>query len=119
MWAPICARPSRTTQPFEPLRVAQGQTEWLEAEIDRVNAHLDTLRSFVLPAGSPAAAHLHHARTVARRAERETAALAVTTPINENVLRYLNRLSDYLFVLARDANREAGGDVLWQPGEHR
>ncbi len=116
--ADLCT-PEQDDPPFEPLRVAQGQTEWLEAEIDRVNAHLDTLRSFVLPAGSPAAAHLHHARTVARRAERETAALAVTTPINENVLRYLNRLSDYLFVLARDANREAGGDVLWQPGEHR
>lgn len=116
--ADLCT-PEQDDPPFEPLRVATGQTEWLEGEIDRVNAHLETLRSFVLPAGSPAAAHLHHARTVARRAERETAALAVTTPINENVLRYLNRLSDYLFVLARDANREAGGDVLWQPGEHR
>jgi cob(I)alamin adenosyltransferase len=116
--ADLCT-PEQDDPPFEPLRVAEGQAQWLESEIDRVNAHLETLRSFVLPAGSPAAAHLHHARTVARRAERETAALAVTSPINENVLRYLNRLSDYLFVLARDANREAGGDVLWQPGEHR
>ena len=73
----------------------------------------------MLPAGSPAAAHLHHARTVARRAERETAALATAAPINVAVLQYLNRLSDYLFVLAREANHAAGGDVLWQPGEHR
>ena len=116
--ADLCT-PEQEEPPFEPLRVVEGQIDWLETEIDRVNAHLATLRSFVLPAGTPAAAHLHHARTVARRAERDTAALAVTTPINENVLRYLNRLSDYLFVLARDANREAGGDVLWQPGENR
>ena len=116
--ADLCT-PEQEDPPFEPLRVVGAQVDWLEAEIDRVNAELETLRSFVLPAGSPAAAHLHHARTVARRAERETAALAVTTPINEEVLRYLNRLSDYLFVLARDANREAGGDVLWQPGENR
>lgn len=116
--ADLCT-PEQDDPPFEPLRVVAAQTEWLEAEIDRVNANLDTLRSFVLPAGSPAAAHLHHARTVARRAERDTAALAVTTPINEHVLGYLNRLSDYFFVLARDANRDAGGDVLWQPGENR
>ena len=116
--ADLCT-PEQEDPPFEPLRVAAGQIEWLEAEIDRLNAGLETLRSFVLPAGSPAAAHLHHARTVARRAERDTAALAVTTPVNENVLRYLNRLSDYLFVLARAANRDAGGDVLWQPGENR
>lgn len=111
--------PEQDDPPYEPLRVVASQTVWLEQEIDRVNAALEPLRSFVLPAGSPAAAHLHHARTVARRAERDTAALASVTPVNEEVLRYLNRLSDYLFVLARDANREAGGDVLWQPGENR
>ncbi len=116
--ADLCT-PEQDDPPFEPLRVVPSQVDWLEAEIDRVNTNLETLRSFVLPAGSPAAAHLHHARTVARRAERDTAALAAHTPINEDVLRYLNRLSDYLFVLARDANREAGGDVLWQPGENR
>jgi cob(I)alamin adenosyltransferase len=116
--ADLCT-PEQEDPPFEPLRVADGQIAWLEAEIDRINAGLETLRSFVLPAGSPAAAHLHHARTVTRRAERDTAELAATTPINENVLRYLNRLSDYLFVLARAANRDAGGDVLWQPGENR
>lgn len=116
--ADLCT-PEQEEPPFEPLRVVPAQVEWIEAEIDRVNANLETLRSFVLPAGSPAAAHLHHARTVARRAERHTAELATHTPINEDVLRYLNRLSDYLFVLARDANREAGGDVLWQPGENR
>ncbi len=116
--ADLCT-PEQEDPPFEPLRVTEPQVEWLEAEIDRINAGLETLRSFVLPAGSPAAAHLHHARTVARRAERDSAALATAAPINETVLRYLNRLSDYLFVLAREANREAGGDVLWQPGEHR
>ncbi|AGM41647.1 ATP:cob(I)alamin adenosyltransferase [Spiribacter salinus M19-40] len=116
--ADLCT-PEMDDPPYEPLRVVTGQVEWLEAEIDRVNAGLETLRSFVLPAGSPAAAHLHHARTVARRAERETAALATGAPINVLVLQYLNRLSDYLFVLAREANHEAGGDVLWQPGEHR
>ncbi len=116
--ADLCT-PEQEDPPFEPLRVVSTQVEWLEAQIDQVNAGLETLRSFVLPAGSPAAAHLHHARTVARRAERDTAELAAHTPINEDVLRYLNRLSDYLFVLARDANREAGGDVLWQPGENR
>ncbi len=113
------ATPEQDDPPYEPLRVVASQTAWLEQEIDRVNAALEPLRSFVLPAGSPAAAHLHHARTVARRAERDTAALASITPINEEVLRYLNRLSDYLFVLARDANRGAAGDVLWQPGENR
>ena len=116
--ADLCT-PEQEDPPYEPLRVVAAQTTWLEQAIDQVNADLETLRSFVLPAGSPAAAHLHHARTVARRAERDTAALASMTPINEEVLRYLNRLSDYLFVLARDANREAGGDVLWLPGENR
>lgn len=116
--ADLCT-PEMDDPPFEPLRVVASQVEWLEQEIDRVNAGLETLRSFILPAGSAAAAHLHHARTVARRAERETAALAAAEPINEQVLRYLNRLSDYLFVIARDANRDAGGDVLWQPGASR
>ncbi|PWG61554.1 cob(I)yrinic acid a,c-diamide adenosyltransferase [Sediminicurvatus halobius] len=116
--ADLCT-PEMEDPPFEPLRVVASQVAWLEAEIDRVNANLETLRSFILPAGSAAAAHLHHARTVARRAERETAALAATEAINAEVLRYLNRLSDYLFVLARDANRDAGGDVLWKPGASR
>ncbi len=116
--ADLCT-PEVEDPPFEPLRVVAAQVQWLEQGIDAVNANLATLRSFVLPAGSPAAAHLHHARTVARRAERDVAALASMSPINEQVLQYLNRLSDYLFVLARDANREAGGDVLWQPGENR
>ncbi|MDR9433505.1 MAG: cob(I)yrinic acid a,c-diamide adenosyltransferase [Spiribacter sp.] len=116
--ADLCT-PEMDDPPYEPLRVVSAQVEWLEQAIDQVNTNLEPLRSFVLPAGSPAAAHLHHARTVTRRAERDTAELAAHTPINEAVLQYLNRLSDYLFVLARDANREAGGDVLWQPGENR
>ena len=116
--ADLCT-PEVEDPPYEPLRVLPSQVDWLEAEIDRINAGLETLRSFILPAGSPAAAHLHHARTVARRAERKSVELATAAPVNETVLRYLNRLSDYLFVLAREVNREAGGDVLWQPGEHR
>ena len=116
--ADLCT-PEVEDPPYEPLRVVEAQVEWLEQAIDTVNANLEPLRSFVLPAGSPAAAHLHHARTVARRAERDIAELAVQTPINAVVPQYMNRLSDYLFVLARDANREAGGDVLWLPGEHR
>jgi cob(I)alamin adenosyltransferase len=104
---------------YPPLRVVQGQIAWLEQEIDRINAGLETLRSFILPAGTPLAAHLHHARTVVRRAERRVSALMADTEINPQVLQYLNRLSDYLFVAAREANRGAGGDVLWQPGANR
>lgn len=101
------------------LRVCAAQVEWLEREIDRLNLSLETLRSFILPGGTPAAAHLHHARTVARRAERDIVALMDEEKINPVVLHYLNRLSDFLFVAARTANRAAGGDVLWVPGEHR
>lgn len=101
------------------LRVCAGQVDWLEREIDRLNAVLETLRSFVLPGGTAAGAHLHHARTVARRAERDIVALMDEERINPVVLRYLNRLSDFLFVAGRTVNGAAGGDVLWVPGEHR
>jgi cob(I)alamin adenosyltransferase len=101
------------------LRVDASQVERLEALCDRVNATLPNLTSFVLPAGSPAAAALHHARTVCRRAERAAVALADAEPVTPEALAYLNRLSDLLFILARAANRDAGGDVLWQPGETR
>jgi cob(I)alamin adenosyltransferase len=99
------------------LRVAAARISWLERRIDAMNAHLEPLRSFVLPAGSPAAAHLHFARAVVRRAERAVSALKDTPGewVNPQALAYLNRLSDYLFVMARLANRKAGGDVLWQP----
>jgi cob(I)alamin adenosyltransferase len=96
----------------ERLRVAPEQTEWLEQACDKVLAGLEPLRSFVLPGGTPAAAQLHVARTVCRRAERRV--LALGEEANPEVVRYLNRLSDLLFVLARQVN--AGEEPLWQPG---
>ncbi len=106
---------------FEPLRIVQSQVDRLEADIDRLNAELQPLSSFVLPAGHPAAAHLHLARTVCRRAEREAVRLAATDGerVSPEALKYLNRLSDLLFVAARWANAQAGGDVLWRPGATR
>lgn len=103
----------------ERLRLADTQSARLEAEIKAMNATLAPLRSFVLPAGAPAAAHAHLARTVVRRAERLTVALAAEEEVNAAVIRYLNRLSDHLFVLSRRFNAAAGGDVLWQPGATR
>lgn len=104
---------------YEPLRVTAGQVARLEAEIDAMNAALAPLRSFVLPGGSPAAAHLHLARTITRRAERCITALMEVEPVNPEALRYCNRLSDHLFVLARWVNDRGAGDVLWVPGAHR
>jgi cob(I)alamin adenosyltransferase len=101
------------------LRVAATQVERLEREIDRMNASLRPLDSFILPGGSAAAAHLHLARTVVRRAERLVSDLAQREPINPEALRYLNRLSDHLFVLGRRANDNGGRDVLWLPGANR
>jgi cob(I)alamin adenosyltransferase len=99
------------------LRVGPEYTEWLEQALDEVNAGLEPLRSFVLPGGTPAAAHLHICRTVCRRAERR--ALAVGEGANPEVLRYLNRLSDLLFVLSRGTNaRNPAGEPLWEPGAH-
>ncbi|MFD2251570.1 cob(I)yrinic acid a,c-diamide adenosyltransferase [Pseudochelatococcus lubricantis] len=108
-------------QPFEALRVVEAQVERLEREIDAFNAALAPLRSFVLPGGSPAAAALHVARTVCRRAERVAVALAAREPgqVSPVALRYLNRLSDLLFVLARAANDNGALDVLWRPGANR
>ncbi len=102
-----------------PLRIVAAQVERLEGEMDRLNADLAPLESFVLPGGNPAAAYLHLARTVARRAEREMTALAESEPLNPESLRYVNRLSDLLFVLARHANARGAGDVLWKPGANR
>jgi cob(I)alamin adenosyltransferase len=101
------------------LRVADTQSLRLEAEIAAMNAALPPLRSFVLPAGCAAAAHAHLARTVVRRAERLVVALAAAEEVNAAVIRYLNRLSDHLFVLSRHLNAAAGGDVLWVPGATR
>ncbi len=101
------------------LRVSAVQVERLEQEIDAFNAELAPLNSFVLPGGSAAAAHLHLARTVARRAERRVTLLADSESVNPEALRYLNRLSDLLFVLARHANDIGRADVLWTPGANR
>jgi cob(I)alamin adenosyltransferase len=99
----------------ERLRVLPQQTQWLEERCDAINAELPALHSFVLPGGTPAAAHLHVARTVCRRAERLT--IACGHELNSEVLRYLNRLSDLLFILSRGAN--SGDEPLWQPGAFR
>ncbi|MDO9711561.1 cob(I)yrinic acid a,c-diamide adenosyltransferase [Paracraurococcus lichenis] len=99
------------------LRVSIGQCLRLEQEIAAMNAALPPLRSFVLPGGSPAAAAAHLARTLARRAERAVVALAAAEALNPELVRYLNRLSDHLFVLARRLNGNGAGDVLWVPGD--
>lgn len=106
---------------YEPLRVIAAQVDRLEQEIDAMNARLEPLRSFVLPAGTALAAHLHLARTIARRAEREMVALTrqPAEPVNPVAIRYVNRLSDLLFVMARIANDEGRSDVLWTPGKNR
>jgi len=101
------------------LRIQASQVERLEREIDALNAELKPLDSFVLPGGTPCAAHLHLARTVTRRAERLAAALAVRETVNGEALKYLNRLSDHLFVLSRHVNDKGAGDVLWTPGANR
>lgn len=100
------------------LRIVPAQTDRLEREIDTMNADLPALDSFILPGGTPLAATLHLARTITRRAERLVAALAVAETVNPEAVKYLNRLSDHLFVLSRVANRPAG-DILWQPGANR
>ncbi|OCO99649.1 MULTISPECIES: cob(I)yrinic acid a,c-diamide adenosyltransferase [unclassified Ensifer] len=106
---------------YEPLRIVAAQVTWLETEIDRLNAELEPLRSFVLPAGSPASAALHVARTVARRAERQMVALANVAGeiVSSEAIAYINRLSDFLFVAARSANDKGQADVLWIPGKNR
>ena len=101
------------------LRMVPAQVDRLEAEIDAMNARLEPLRSFILPGGSALAAHLHHCRTVARRAERLTVELSALETVNEAAIRYLNRLSDWFFVAARIANDDGRADVLWVPGANR
>jgi len=101
------------------LRVQPSQTERLEHEIDAMNAELGPLTSFILPGGSEAAAWLHLARTVARRAERRMTQLAVRQTVNPEAIKYINRLSDHMFVLARRLNDNGAADVLWVPGANR
>jgi len=103
------------------LTVTDKQVAWLEREIDRLNAEIAPLRSFILPGGSAAAAHLHLARTVCRRAERLIAELKEKPQetVTPEALKYVNRLSDYLFVASRYANVKGTADVLWKPGENR
>ena len=101
------------------LRMTDAQVDRLEKEIDAMNERLEPLRSFILPGGSPLSAHLHHCRTVARRAERLAVALSAEESVNRPALIYLNRLSDWLFVAGRIANNDGKEDVLWVPGANR
>ncbi len=101
------------------LRIVASQIARLEAEIDAMNDALAPLSSFILPGGTEAAARLHLARAIARRAERAAVAAAATRPLNPLALAYLNRLSDHLFVATRHLNSAAGGDILWKPGATR
>jgi cob(I)alamin adenosyltransferase len=104
---------------YEPLRIIDAQTARLESEIDTLNTHLDPLRSFVLPGGSAASAYLHLARTVSRRAERLMVELSKRESVGAAALKYINRLSDFLFVAARFANDQGKSDILWVPGQNR
>lgn len=115
------ATPDAPDLGYTPLRIVQSQVDRLEHDLDALNAGMGALTSFILPAGPPLSAHLHLARTVCRRAERGAAALLEAEPegVSPAALRYLNRLSDYLFVAARHAAAGAGGDVLWRPGATR
>jgi len=118
--ADLCV-PIEENPKYPPLRVTQSQVDWLEGQIDRMNAELSPLTSFILPGGSPAAAFLHQARTVVRRAERLVVEL-LSTPdeaVNRLVLVYLNRLSDLLFVMSRYVNDKGAHDVQWVPATNR
>jgi cob(I)alamin adenosyltransferase len=119
--ADLCVPDKGEKLPYEPLRVADAQVTRLEAEIDEMNASLEPLRSFVLPGGTPAGAALHVARTISRRAERmmvELASLPDET-VSAPALKYINRLSDFLFVASRYVNDRGKGDILWVPGKNR
>ena len=106
---------------YEPLRIVAEQVERLENDIDQLNGELAPLRSFILPGGTPAAAALHVARTVCRRAERLIVELAALEdePVSDAVIQYMNRLSDFLFVAARFVSNRGESDVLWVPGQNR
>jgi cob(I)alamin adenosyltransferase len=116
--ADLCT-PETPDPKYPPLRIVEAQVERLEREIDAMNEKLAPLNSFILPGGSPASAALHLARTVARRAEREIVALAAKETVNDAAVRYINRLSDHLFVISRHLNEDGAKDVLWVPGKNR
>ena len=119
--ADLCVPDTGRDLGYEPLRILPKQFERLEAEIDEMNGELAPLRSFVLPGGHPAAAHLHLARTVCRRAERLIVALAAEDGehVSEGAIAYINRLSDFFFVASRWSNAQGPGDILWVPGKTR
>ena len=117
--ADLCTVFGRDRKDRPALRIVASQTERLEREIDAMNGDLAPLTSFILPGGSEAAAHLHLARTVARRAERRMTALAAKEKVNPEAIKYINRLSDHLFVLGRKLNENGSADVLWVPGGER
>jgi len=119
--ADLCVPDRGKKLDYEPLRISDDQVVRLEAEIDEMNAELKPLKSFVLPGGSPASAALHVARTVCRRAEREMVALSAqeNEPVGAAALKYINRLSDFLFVAGRYVNDRGKSDVLWVPGQNR
>jgi cob(I)alamin adenosyltransferase len=116
--ADLCT-PEQENPKWPPLRIVAVQTERLEREIDAMNEAIPPLKSFILPGGSEAAAWLHLARTVARRAEREMTALVEVAAVGAEAIKYINRLSDHLFVLARRLNDNGARDVLWVPGKNR
>jgi cob(I)alamin adenosyltransferase len=115
--ADLCVPQAKDQSEGQRLRVRPEQAERLEKAIDRLNANLQPLKSFVIPGGTPAAAWCHLARTVCRRAERDVVTLTRQEPVNPQVIIYLNRLSDLLFVLARVYNGQGKDDVLWVPGK--
>lgn len=117
--ADLCTPEGKTKRDEPALRILASQVERLEHEIDAMNAELQPLKSFILPGGSEAASWLHLARTVSRRAERCMTRLAVEQEINPEAIKYINRLSDHLFVLARRLNDNGAADVLWVPGGAR
>ncbi len=119
--ADLCAPDDGIDRGYEPLRIIDTQVTRLEQEIDTLNAELDPLKSFVLPGGTEAAAALHVARTVCRRAERLMVELMEEKgeQVSEPALRYINRLSDFLFVAARYVNDRGKADILWTPGGNR
>ena len=114
--ADLCCPLAEGKEPGKRLRITTAQVERLERGIDRLNENMKPLTSFVLPGGSNSSAWCHLARTVCRRAEREVVTLGKRDQLNTQVLIYLNRLSDYLFVLGRKLNQDGEGDVLWKPG---